>query len=270
MHAHGPHAPGRAARAGRSDVRRRLWIALLLVLAYMGAEVVGGVLSGSLALLADAGHMLSDAGSLGLALFATWFASRSAPRHRTYGYHRAEILAALIHGGTLIAVAVLVFIEAWQRLQSPPEVDGGLLVTVAVGGLVVNLAGLWILQGGREQSLNVQGAWLHVLTDTLGSLQVILAGALILLFDWRLADPIASVLLGALVAYSAWRLTREAVAVLMEGVPEHLDIDEVREAMLAVEGVARSARCTYRSRVAERGGGDGRGAGSGPRARAAA
>ncbi len=225
---------GGAARAG---IRRRLWWALGLVVLYMGAEVVGGLLSGSLALLADAGHMLSDAGSLGLALFAMWFATRAAPAHRSYGYHRAEILTALVHGGTLLAVSVLILVEAWQRFRAPPEVEAGILIAVAGGGLLVNVVGLWLLHGGREHSLNVRGAWLHVLTDALGSVQAIVAGAVILAFGWTLADPIASVVIALLVAFSAWRLTREAVSVLMEGVPPHLDIDGVREALLGVDGV---------------------------------
>jgi len=215
-----------------------LWIVLALVLLYMGAEVVGGFITGSLALLADAGHMFSDAGSLALALFATWFATRPAPPDRTYGHHRAEILAALAHGGTLVAVAIFVFVEAWDRFRDPPAVEGGVMMVIALGGLVINLAGLWILHGGREHSLNVKGAWLHVLTDALGSLQAIVAGVLIVTLGWNLADPIASVAIGFLVAYSAWRLTREAVTVLMEGVPGDLDIDEVRGAMLDVSGVA--------------------------------
>lgn len=238
-HSHDSHGHSHTRALGSGpDVRRRLWVVLLLVVVYMGAEVVGGVLSGSLALLADAGHMFSDAGSLALALFATWFAARPAPPDRTYGYHRAEILAALAHGGTLIAVAIFVFVEAWQRFRAPPEVEGTLLMVIAVGGLVINVIGLWVLHGGRDHSLNVRGAWLHVLSDALGSLQAIIAGGLILMFGWHLADPIASVVIGVLVLISAWRLTREAVAVLMEGVPEHIDIDELRAAMLAVDGVA--------------------------------
>ncbi|MFQ5679926.1 MAG: cation diffusion facilitator family transporter, partial [Gemmatimonadota bacterium] len=216
---------------------KRLALTLALVLLYMGAEVVGGIVSGSLALLADAGHMLSDAGSLGLALFALWFARRPAPPERTYGYYRAEILAALAHGGTLVAVAVWIFYEAWQRFRDPPAVEGGLMMAIAAGGFVINLLGLWILRGGRKESLNIRGAWLHVLADALGSVQALAAGALILAFDWRLADPIASVLIGILVAHSAWRLSREAVAVLMEGAPGHVDVDEVRDAIREIEGV---------------------------------
>lgn len=242
-HGHGGHGHGHGhSHAGHPHgsgptVRKRLWLVLILVVVYMGAEVVGGIISGSLALLADAGHMLSDAGSLGLALFATWFASRPAPPERTYGYHRAEILAALAHGGTLIAVSIFVFVEAWGRFRSPPEVEGGLLMAIAIGGLIVNVIGLWILHGGRDENLNIKGAWLHVLTDALGSLQAIVAGGLILLFGWHLADPIASVVIGVLVLYSAWSLTRAAVAVLMEGVPGHIDVDDVREAIVGVEGV---------------------------------
>lgn len=217
--------------------RKRVAFALALVLLYMGAEVVGGILTGSLALLADAGHMLSDAGSLGLALFALWFARRPAPPERTYGYYRAEILAALAHGGTLVAVAVWIFYEAWGRFRDPPAVEGGLMMVIAAGGLAVNLLALWILREGRRESLNVHGAWLHVLADALGSVQALAAAALILAFDWRLADPIASVLIGLLVAYSAWQLSREAVTVLMEGAPAGLDVDEVREAIRHVEGV---------------------------------
>lgn len=225
--------PGRS----RGSSQRRLVVVLVLVLVYMGAEVVGGLLTGSLALLADAGHMLSDAGSLGLALFALWFARQPSPPERTYGYYRSEILAALAHGGTLVAVSLWIFYEAWQRFQDPPAVEGGLMMAVAAGGLLVNLTGLWILRGGRRGSLNVRGAWLHVLADTLGSLQALAAGGLILLFGWSLADPIASVLIGLLVLSSAWKLTREAVAVLMEGAPGHIDVDEVRDAIRETPGV---------------------------------
>lgn len=232
------HRHGEAERPGRSaGNRKRLTAALVLVILYMAAEVVGGIVSGSLALLADAGHMLSDAGSLGLALFALWFARRPAPTERTYGYYRAEILAALGHGATLVAVAIWIFYEAFQRFRDPPAVEGGLMLLIAAGGLLVNLAGLWILRGGKDENLNVRGAWLHVLADALGSVQALAAGVLILVFDWRLADPIASLLIAALVAFSAWRLSREAVAVLMEGAPGHIDVDEVRDAIVSMDGV---------------------------------
>ena len=220
-----------------SRQRGRLTLALLLAAVYMLAEVAGGLLSNSLALLADAGHMLTDVAALGLALFAIWAAQRPATPQRTYGYHRMEILAALVNGATLVAIAILIFAEAFRRWSSPPAVRGGLMLAVACGGLAVNLASLWILRGGRNESLNVRGAWLHTLTDTLGSVQAIGAGVLISAFGWNWADPLASVLIGVLVIVSSWGLLRESVGVLMEGVPMHLKLDEVTEAMAGVAGV---------------------------------
>lgn len=228
-HSHGPSA-------GTKN-RRRLWITLGLVVLYMGAEVVGGLLTNSLALLADAGHMFSDAAALGLALFAIWFARRPAPPEHTFGYYRVEILAALANGVTLVAISIYIFAEAWQRFRAPPEVEGGLMMAVAAGGLLVNLAGLLILHGGRDESLNVRGAWLHVLADLLGSLQAVVAGGLIWWRGWNLADPIASVLIGVLVLYSSWRLLAESVAVLMQRAPGDLDVDELRSAIIELEGV---------------------------------
>jgi cobalt-zinc-cadmium efflux system protein len=217
--------------------RKRLTLALVLAAVYMLAEVVGGILSNSLALLADAGHMLTDVAALGLSLFAIWAAQRPATPKRTYGYHRMEILAALANGATLVAMAALIFAEAYRRWSNPPEVKGGLMLAVACGGLAVNLASLWILRGGRKESLNVRGAFLHVVTDTLGSVQAIAAGVVISAFGWNWADPLASVLIALLVIVSAWGLLRESVQVLMEGVPGHVKLDEVAEVMAAVPGV---------------------------------
>lgn len=240
--AHGhehPHEHVPAREPGRSDGnRRRLAVTLGLVLLYMAAEVVGGILTGSLALLADAGHMLSDAAALGLALFALWFARRPAPSRFTFGFHRTEILAALVNGATLLAISAWIVVEAVRRFGAPPEVDGGPMMAVAVGGLLVNLAGLWILHGGRDESLNVRGAWLHVLTDALGSVQAIVAGAVIWALGWNWADPVASVLIAALVLWSAWALVRESVSVLMQRAPGHVDVDALREAILEIDGVA--------------------------------
>ena len=235
-HHHGhDHAHGAAHRGEQS--RRGLVITLCLVLVYMVAEVVGGILSNSPALLADAGHMLSDAAALGLALFATWFARRPASARHTFGYYRAEILAAVVNAASLIAIAIFIFIEAYQRLQAPAVVKGGMMMGVATGGLVVNLAGLWVLHGGREENLNAKGAWLHVLTDTLGSVQAIVAGGLIVAFGWNWVDPVASVLIGVLVIFSSWALMRESVAVLMESAPGHVDVDEVRNCLMRIPGV---------------------------------
>ena len=237
-HGHG-HGHGHAHESAESRARnaRRLAWVLVLAAAYMVAEVVGAALTNSLALLADAGHMLSDSGALALSLFAVWIAQRPPTLTHTYGFHRTEILAALANGAALVAISIYIFVEAYRRIDAPPEVQGGLMMAIAVGGLVVNLLGLWILSGGRDESLNVRGAWLHVLTDALGSVGAMVAGALIWRFGWGWADPVASVLIGLLVLYSSWALLRETVGVLMEGVPAHIDVDEVRAAIDVLPGV---------------------------------
>lgn len=227
-HAHARHAAGN---------RRRLFLTLLLAAGYMVAEIVGGLLTNSLALLADAGHMLSDTAALGLSLFAVWIAERPPTPQRTWGYYRVEILAALANGAALVAVSTFIFVEAYRRILEPREVWGAAMMVIAAGGLAVNLAGLWILGGGRHESLNVRGAWLHVLTDALGSIGAIAAAALIWAFDWYVADPLISALIGLLVIYSAWRLVAESVAVLMESAPRGVDVDEVHRAMASTPGV---------------------------------
>jgi len=209
----------------------------VLVLVYMAAEVVGGLITGSLALLADAGHMLSDAAAIALSLFAAWIARKPATPTKTYGYYRTEILAALVNGAALVAISLFIFYEAYQRLLSPREVEGGLMMVVAVGGLVVNLVSLWILNEGKHESLNVHGAWLHVAADALGSVAAIAAGTLILLFGWHWADPAASVSIALLVVYSSWALLKEAVGVLLEGAPGHIDVDALRAEIRSLDGV---------------------------------
>ncbi len=233
-HSHGHHH-GHAHAGARN--RRRLLLTLVLAATYMVAELVGGLMAGSLALLADAGHMLSDTGALALSLFAIWIAQKPATPQRTYGYYRTEILAALANAATLIGISLFIFIEAYHRLVAPPPVQGELVMWIAVGGLVVNLLGLLILHGGKDESLNVRGAWLHLLTDALGSVGAITGGALIWAFGWYWADPVVSALIGVLVVYSAWDLLRESVSVLLEGTPRHIDLEAVRTAMLRVEGV---------------------------------
>ena len=204
----------------------------------MVVEFLGGIFSGSLALMADGGHMLSDAGSIGLALFALWLTTQPSGTRHTYGFHRTEILAATINGAALVAISVLIFIEAWERLLSPTRVQAPILILVAVGGLVVNLIGLWLLNDSREESLNMRGAWLHILADTLGSIQAISAGMLIWFFDWYWADPLASIIIALLIIVSAWWVLRESVTVLMESSPMHIDVGEVLIAMKQVEGAA--------------------------------
>ena len=203
----------------------------------MIGEFVGGLLTNSLALLADAGHMLTDVAALGLSLFAIWVAQRPATPQRTYGFYRIEILAALVNGAALIALSVWIFAAAWQRWSHPAIVKGPAMLAIASAGLAINLAALWILRDARNHTLNERGAWLHVLSDALGSVQAIAAGGLITAFGWGWADPIASVLIGALVLHSSWRLVAEAAGVLMEGVPGEIDVDEVRDAIATVPGV---------------------------------
>jgi cobalt-zinc-cadmium efflux system protein len=221
----------------RAQSRSRLAVVLALVTLYMIAEVIGGLLTNSLALLADAGHMLSDAAALALALFAFWIAQRKPKTTHTYGYYRAEILAAVLNAGTLLAIGVYIFVEAYGRLGEPHEVQGALMMSIATGGLLINLASLWILNAGRKESLNVHGAWLHVLTDALGSIGAIAAGGLIWAFGWNWADPVASVVIGVLVLFSGWNLLKEAVSVLMGAAPGDIDVDEVRVAIKSVSGV---------------------------------
>lgn len=233
-HAHA-HGPVRGEAAARN--RRRLGFVLALAAAYMVAELVGGILANSLALLADAGHMLSDVGALALSLFAARMALRPASPRRSYGLHRAEILAALANGATLAAISFYILWEAFHRLRAPQEVAGLTVMAIATGGLLVNLAGLWVLHGGRGESLNVRGAWLHVLSDAMGSVGAILSGLAVWWMGWMWADAAVSVLISALVLFSAWHLLKEAVEVLLEAVPAHIDLDEVRRALLAVDDV---------------------------------
>jgi cobalt-zinc-cadmium efflux system protein len=235
---HHHHDHGREAiPGGRSANRARLAWTLGLTLVYMVAEIVGGYLADSLALLADAGHMFSDAAALGLSLFAAWISLRPPTPQHSYGYYRAEILAALANGATLIAISILIFIEAARRLGSPQPVEGPLMLGIAAGGLVINLIGLAILHSGKDESLNIHGAWLHLLTDALGSVAALVAGGLIWRFGWNWVDPVASILIGLLVIYSSWNLLKQAIAILMESTPPHLDVDAVRSAMIVAPGV---------------------------------
>jgi cobalt-zinc-cadmium efflux system protein len=229
------HSGQLASRSGANQ--RRLLFALALAAGYMLAEIVGGWLTGSLALLADAGHMFSDVIALGMSALALRIAQRPPNPSRTYGYYRAEILAALIHGVLLVCVSLGIFLEAWERIGEPVPILGGPMVAVAVGGLIVNLIGLRILSEGRHQNLNVRGAWLHVLSDALGSVGAIAAGLAVWTFGWTWPDAAASVLIGLLIIHSSWSLMREAVSVLMEGAPGHIDVEEIERALRAVEGV---------------------------------
>ncbi|MCY1017877.1 cation diffusion facilitator family transporter [Pyxidicoccus sp. MSG2] len=220
-----------------TDNQRRLRLVLILTTLYLAAEVVGGLWTGSLALLADAGHMLTDAGGIALALMGMKFAARPATPERTYGFHRAEILAALTNAVVLIGISLYVVYEAWVRFRSPPTVASAEMVGVAALGLVVNIAGLLILRGGTTESLNMKGAYFEVLSDLLASLAVLLAGAVMWVTGWYSADPLISAAIGLFILPRTWRLLREAVGVLLEGTPATVNLMALREAIQAVPGV---------------------------------
>jgi cobalt-zinc-cadmium efflux system protein len=221
----------------RDETRRALAITLALTASFTVAEVIGGLLTGSLALLADAGHMLSDNLSLGAALFAAWLAGRPGTPEKSFGYKRAEILAALANGVTLVAISIWIFYEAYHRFQDPPEILGGWMMAVAVIGLFVNVAAAWVLMRSETENLNLQGALRHVLADLAGSAGVIAAALIIVLTGWLYADPIISVLIGFLVLVSSWKLLRDSVSILLEQSPLGLDANEVGSRMVSVEGV---------------------------------
>ena len=232
IHDHFHGTPGHR----RIQRQRMRWV-LGITAAFMIAEVVGGVLSNSLALLADAGHMFTDVGALALSLVAMRLAQRPPSPTKTYGYVRLEILAALINGASLLVIAGFILKEAWDRFSAPPEVDGPLMMVVAVFGLCVNVVAALLLHRHADENLNVRGAYLHVLGDLLGSVGAIMAGTLILTTGWMLADPIISVVIACLILVGAWRLVREATDVLLEGAPRGLDVEELVEDLRSIEGL---------------------------------
>jgi cobalt-zinc-cadmium efflux system protein len=227
-HHHHHHKPGAAGK--------RLRLVLCLTAAYFLAEVIGGWISNSLALLADAGHMLTDIMALTLALVAALIARRPADSNRTYGYQRVEILAALFNGVAVIVIAMVIMYEAWERLMAPPEVDYKLMAIIATGGLLVNIAAAFIL-GGHQHGLNVRAAYLHVLGDLLGSVAALTGAGLIALFGWKWADPAASALIACIIVVAAVRLVLTSANVLLEGVPSHIKIETVRKALVETPGV---------------------------------
>jgi cobalt-zinc-cadmium efflux system protein len=219
--------------------RRALWLTFALTSGYLVVEVVAGLLTNSLALLADAGHMLTDVGGLGLALFASWVSQKPATPEKTYGFYRVEILAALANAIVLFGVSGYILYEAYRRFQDPPEVASLPMAGVAVVGLVVNLIGWRILRAGAEESLNLRGALLEVMSDALSSIGVIAAGAIMWLTGWRYADPLVSAFIGMFILPRTWRLLGQALNVLLEATPAHISLPAVEQAMLEVEGVAR-------------------------------
>ena len=231
---HGHHHHAGTSGSGHA---RALLLVLGLTAGYTVVEVVGGLLTGSLALLADAGHMLSDCTSIGLALGAVWLAGRPATPSRSFGLKRAEILAALANGLLLVGVAVWIIVEAVRRLGDPPDVLGGWMLLVAGIGLVVNLQAAAILFRSNHDSLNVNAALLHVLADLAGSVGVIVAAVVVLVGGWTIADPIVSIGIGLLVLASSWGVLRESVVILLEGVPRGLDAEEIEAAIVGSPGV---------------------------------
>lgn len=235
-HSHGhSHGPGHAHAHGASVGRLR--IALVLTAVFLVVEVVGGLLSNSLALLADAGHMLTDVAALSLSLFVAWFSARPETPSKTYGYLRWEILAALINGAALLVVSLWIIWESIVRLRAPEPVADGLMLGVAAAGLLVNVAAAWVLRPSAETSLNVRGAYLHVLGDLLGSVATVAAALIVRYTGWLTADPVASLLMTALIVRGAWSLLRESIDVLMESTPAHIPLGAVREQLEAIPGI---------------------------------
>ena len=226
------------ARSAGGRNKRNLAVVFALTTLYLMVEVVGGFWTGSLALLADAGHMLTDVAGVGLALLAIWFAERPATPERTYGYYRFEILAALTNAIVLIGISLYILYEAYLRFFRPPEVESGLMLGVAAVGLVVNIIGIRILRAGSKESLNMKGAYFEVLSDMLTSIGVIIAGLIMLTTGWYYADPLISAGIGLFILPRTWLLLRDAVGVLLEGTPSDVNLTALREGIEKVPGVS--------------------------------
>jgi cobalt-zinc-cadmium efflux system protein len=231
-HSHG-HSHGPTSAASTRALKWSLFLTLVILI----AEGVGGWLSNSLALLADAGHVLTDAGALGLSLFVAWLARQPGSSAKTFGYLRWEILAALINGATLLLISIWIIVEAIARFKNPEPVSGGLMLSIAVLGFVVNGVAVWLLHGVREGSLNVRGAYLHVLGDMLASGGTVVAAVIIRYTGWFNADPIASLVTTLLIIGGSWRLMRESVDVLLESAPRHIALDAVRAKLESIPNV---------------------------------
>lgn len=234
MHVHA--SPTHSASAGQQQ-RSRLRLVLVLTSLFLVAEIVAGLLTGSLALLADAGHMLTDAGGLALALLAMRFAGRPATPERTYGFYRLEILAALTNAVVLIVISLYILYEAYFRLFQPPAIETGPMLAVAIVGLLVNLVGMLLLRGGSETSLNVKGAYFEVLSDTLASAAVIVAAVAMRFTGWFWLDAVISAGIGLFILPRTWNLLSDAVGVLLEGTPADVDLPKLRAALAALPGV---------------------------------
>ena len=231
-----PNVPGEL-QAERRQGTRSLRIALCVTVTFMLVELVGGWWTNSLALLADAGHMLTDAAALGLSLFAIWFMRRPATAEKTYGYFRVEILAALINGTALLVIAFFILWESYHRFQQPEAILSVQMLVIATVGLGANLFSAWILHSCHHESLNLRGAFLHILGDVLGSIGAMIAGGAIILWGVYWADPVVSALVSLLILVSAWRLVRDSVEVLLEGTPAHVNLSLMKQELCKVTGV---------------------------------
>jgi cobalt-zinc-cadmium efflux system protein len=232
-HSHGGLGHDHASHASVRSLR----FALVLTAALLVAEVVGGLLSNSIALLADAGHMLTDVAALGLSLFVAWFSRQPAAGQKSYGYLRWEILAAFLNGAALLVISAAIIFESILRHRSPQHVAGGLMLTIAVAGLIINVISARLHHAGSQSSMNVRGAYLHVLSDMLASVGTVVAALIIRYTGWLLADPIASFVTTALIIRGAWSLVRESVDILLESAPAHIDLVAVRTQLEAIPGI---------------------------------
>ena len=233
------HSRASSAASGTAAGRHKskLVVALALTTTFMAVEIVGGLWTGSLALLADAAHMLTDAGGLALALIAIRFAERPATPQKTYGYVRMEVLSALTNAVVLLLLTIYIFYEAYKRFQNPPEILGGPMLAVALVGLTVNLISMKLLSAGSSESLNVKGAYFEVLSDMLGSLGVIVAAGVVMVTGWTLADPIIGAAIGLFIIPRTWILLKQAIHILMEGTPPEVDISLLERKLLDIPGV---------------------------------
>ncbi|MFD2444721.1 cation diffusion facilitator family transporter [Bacillus sp. CGMCC 1.16607] len=227
-HGHGHHHHG-------SNNKKVLLTSFILIATYMIVEVIGGILTNSLALLSDAGHMLSDAAALGLSFIAIKIGEKAKTQSKTFGYKRFEIIAAALNGLTLILISIYIFYEAIHRFIDPPEVQSLGMLTISTIGLLVNIVAAWILmRGDKDENLNVRSAFLHVLGDMLGSVGAIIAALLIYFFGWGIADPIASVIVAILIIISGWRVTKASLHILMEGSPAQVDTQKVKQSLMEI------------------------------------
>lgn len=226
-------------RKQNSRIRFKLGLVLVLTSAYMVTELIGGIITNSLALIADAGHMLADLAALGLSFWATWIVLKPASPEKTYGYYRIEILVALVNGILLLGIAGFILYEGVKRLYSPREILAPLMIIIAVGGLMVNLTGLFLLRSSAKQNLTVKGAFLHIIGDTLGSVGTIIAGISIYFYQFYYADIFISFIIASIIIVNAVRLIMESSNILLEGTPKHIDINRIREAVLQIPEVSR-------------------------------